>query len=95
MNSQRSISRTCKLAIILAILVVVGVLYSGFYYWTTSFSIGTPLLDWYAYRDFKSKAHLIVFLPMFRFEQRFGHRNAEYTLIWRIEKPGQSRGEAE
>jgi len=79
----------------MAIILVVGVLYSGLYYWTTTFSIGTPLLDWYAYRDFKSKAHLIVFLPMFQLERGFGHRNAEYTLVWRIEKRDQSKSNAD
>ena len=61
-------------------IIVSGFIYKAAYYRTTTLTVGTPQLDWYAHRKFSSKAHFVFFLPMFYWESRYDRSNPGYTL---------------
>jgi hypothetical protein len=77
-NRRRSLWRRVTLIVVIAILF--GFIYRAAYYGTTSLSVGTPQLDWYAHREFSSRAHFIFFFPMFYWESRYDRSNPGYTL---------------
>jgi hypothetical protein len=43
--------------------------------------IDRPDLDWYARRQFASKTHYLLFLPMFYWEQKHDSSNPGYHLL--------------
>ena len=69
------------------VLLLLLLAYVSLYVATTTRSLGTPYLDWYAHRSFHSKAHFYAFLPLFMVERSLTRRFSEYSLNWRITKP--------
>lgn len=67
-------------ALALVLLVLLALAYRQAYYSTTSLTIGERSLDWYAYRGFSSRAHFILFIPMFDLERRRGLIDPGYML---------------
>ena len=67
-------------SLLLLVMIVSGFIYRAAYYGTTTLTVGTPQLDWYAHRKFSSKAHFIFFLPMFYWECRYDRSNPGYIL---------------
>jgi len=65
-----------------------ALIYAVAYFSTTSLTIGTPYLDWYAYRAFSSRTHFYLFLPIFYLERECNPRNPGYSLQWRIAGDG-------
>ena len=68
-----------------------ALIYAVGYFSTTSLTVGTPYLDWYAYRAFSSRAHFYFFLPIFYLERECDPRNPGYFLQWRITSDGHLR----
>ena len=63
-ETKRS-SRIRRVGLVVLILGVLGFAYPTLYYRTTTLTVGKPYLDWYAYREFSSRTHYILFLPCF------------------------------
>jgi hypothetical protein len=73
-------SRLWRTSLLLFAVILVGFGYRMGYYRTTALRIDTPQLDWYAYREFSSRAHFIFFFPMFYLESHYDRSNPGYVL---------------
>jgi hypothetical protein len=82
-ETKRS-SRIRRVGLGVLILGVLGFAYPTLYYRTTTLTVGKPYLDWYAYREFSSRTHYILFLPMFYWERHYDRGNPGYTLLAKI-----------
>jgi len=78
--------RLKRTIVLLAAIGAACVVYRGAYYGSTTLTVGTPQLDWYAHRKFSSKVHFVLFLPMFYWESRYDRSNPGYTLQPEISK---------
>jgi hypothetical protein len=72
--------RLWRVALIVLVVILFGFIYRSAYYRTTTLTVGTPQLDWYAHREFSSRAHFIFFFPMFYWESRYDRSNPGYIL---------------
>ena len=77
---RSSRTRLLLVAVIALLIIPFGIAYRVAYYRTTTLTVVTPQLDWYAHRKFSSRAHYIVFLPMFYWESRYDWSNPGYVL---------------
>ena len=64
-----------------AVAVLAGFTYVTVYFGSTRLRIGKPMLDWYAYRIFSSRAQFVFFYPMFVWERHYDRGNPGYTLL--------------
>ena len=61
-------------------------IYVEAYYRTTTLRVDTPDLDWYAYREFSSDAHMWLFVPMYHWEARRARFDPGYALLAKVKK---------
>jgi hypothetical protein len=78
--------RLKRVTVLLAAIAAACVVYPATYYGSTTLTVGTPQLDWYAHRKFSSKVHFALFFPMFYWESHYDRSNPGYTLQAEISK---------
>jgi hypothetical protein len=65
MSKEPRRTRLLLVPVIALLIIPFGTAYRAAYYRTTTLTVGTHQLDWYAHRKFSSRAHYIVFCLCF------------------------------
>ena len=80
MKKRRKVPRLAKALLVIVALVLAALAYRLAYYRTTTLTVDKPCLDWYAYREFASRGHFYIFLPMYYIEHNRALRDPGYCL---------------